>query len=64
MQATADDGLWKARKRSGQFWIHQLIPTWNQDTYHETWKAINNIIETNEFLLFNRTCLNERLLSH
>ena len=32
MQATPDDGLWRIRKRSGQFWeIHPPIPTWNQD---------------------------------
>ena len=29
-QATPDDGLWRVRKRSGQFWeIHLPIPTWN-----------------------------------
>ena len=41
MQATPDDGLWKVRNRLRQFWkIHQPIPTWNQDTYQETWKGL------------------------
>ena len=42
--------------------IHIPIPTWNQDTYQETWKDLNKIILTNVSLLFNQTCLNERLL--
>ena len=47
MQATPDDGLWKARKRWGKFGkIHPPIPTWNQDTYQETWKDPNKIIQT------------------
>ena len=41
------DGLWKVRKCSGQFWqIYPPIPTWNQDTYQETWKDIDKIIWT------------------
>ena len=45
MQATPDDDLYKVRKRSGQFWkIHPPIPTWNQDTYQETWKDLSEII--------------------
>ena len=45
MQATPDDGLWKVRKRSrkvGQ--IPPPIPTWNQDTYQETWKDPDKIL--------------------
>ena len=45
MQATFDDGLWKVRKRSGQFlFIHPLIPTWNQDIKPKTWKDLDKII--------------------
>ena len=45
MQATPDGGLWNVRKRSEQFWlIHLPIPTWNQDTYQETWKDLKTII--------------------
>ena len=45
MQATPDDGLWKVRKHSGQFWlIHPPFETWNQDTYQETLKDPNKII--------------------
>ena len=45
MQAIPDDGLWKVQKCLGQFWlIHLPIPTWNQDTYQETWKDLNKII--------------------
>ena len=45
MQTTPDDGLWKIRKRSGQFWqIHPLIRAWNIGTYDETWKDLNKII--------------------
>ena len=45
MQTTPDDGLWKVRKRLGQFWlIHPPIPNWNQNTYQETWKDLNKII--------------------
>ena len=45
MQETPDDGLWKDQKRSGQFWqIHPPIPTWNKNTYRETWKDPNKII--------------------
>ena len=45
MQGTADGGLWKVRKRSGQFWwIHLPIQTWNEETYQETWKDHNKII--------------------
>ena len=45
MQTTPDDGLWKVRKRLRQFWwVHLLIPNWNQDTYLETWKDLNKII--------------------
>ena len=47
MQATPDDGLWKVWKRSEQFFfflINSPIPTWNQDTYQETWKDLNEII--------------------
>ena len=41
MQVTPDDGLWKVWKHSVQFWlIHSPIPTWNQDTYQETWKDL------------------------
>ena len=44
MQAIPDDGLWKVRKRSERFcYIH---PTWNQDTYQETWKDLNKITYT------------------
>ena len=47
MQTVPDDGLWKVWKRSGQFWqIHPPIPTWNEDTYQETWKDLNKIILT------------------
>ena len=47
MQTTTNDGLWKVRKFSGQFWyIHPPIPTSNQDTYQKTWKDPNNIICT------------------
>ena len=32
-------------KHSGQFWqIHLPIPTWNQDTYQETWKDLKVIL--------------------
>ena len=45
MQAAPDDCLWKVQKRLGQFWeILPLIPTWNQDTYLETWKGLIKII--------------------
>ena len=45
MQVTPDDGLWKFRKRLGEFWkIHTPIPTWKQDTSQETWKDLNKII--------------------
>ena len=45
MQVTPDDGLWKVRKRSEQIWsIHPPFPTWNPDTYQETWKDLNKII--------------------
>ena len=44
MQATTDDGLWKVRKRFGQFWLNNPpIPTWNQDTYQKTWKDLKII---------------------
>ena len=47
MQATTDDGLWKVRKHSRQFWlIHPPISAWNQDTYQETWKDLHKIILT------------------
>ena len=47
MQATPDDGRWKVRKPSGQFWyIHPPIPIWNQDAYQETWKDLPKIIKT------------------
>ena len=47
MQATSDDGLWKILKCSGQFWlIYPPTPTWNQDTYQETWKDLKQIILT------------------
>ena len=47
MQATPDDGLWEVWKCSRQFLlIYQSIPTWNQDTYHETWKDLNKVIQT------------------
>ena len=43
--ATPDDGLWNVQKHSGKFWeIHTPIPTYNQDTYQETWKDLNKII--------------------
>ena len=42
MQATPNDGQWKVRKYTGQFWqIHPSIPTWNEDTYQESWKDLN-----------------------
>ena len=42
MQATPDDGIWRVRKRTRQFWkIQPLIPTWNQDSYQETRKDPN-----------------------
>ena len=45
MQVSPDDGLYKIRKFSGQFWkIYPPIPAWNQDIYQETWKALNRII--------------------
>ena len=45
MQATSADGLWKVQKHFGQFWyVNPPIPTWNQDTYQETWKDLNKII--------------------
>ena len=40
-QVTPDDGLWRVRKCTGQFCeIHLPIPTWNKDTYLETWKDL------------------------
>ena len=64
MQATLDDGLWMVRRRSRQFClIHSPIPNWNQDTYQETWKkSLIKLYRQNVSLLFNQTCLNERLL--
>ena len=45
MQATPDDGLWKARKFSWQLsYINPLIQTWNQDIYLEICKNLNKII--------------------
>ena len=45
MQATSDDGQWKVRKHSGQFWYtHPPIKTWNQDTYQEIWTDLNKTI--------------------
>ena len=45
MQATPDDGQWKAPKRSKQFWqIHPPILTWNQYTHPEAWKDLNEIV--------------------
>ena len=47
MQATPGDNLWKVQKCLGQFWlIHPPSPTWNQDSYQETWKDLNKIVET------------------
>ena len=47
MQVASDDSLNKAQNHLGQFWeIHPPIPTWNQDTYQETWKDPNQIIYT------------------
>ena len=42
MQATPDGGLQEIWKRSEQFWY--FFPTWNQDTYQETWNDLNKII--------------------
>ena len=45
MQTTPDNGLWKVRKSSGQFWyIHLPISTENKDTSQETWKDPNKNI--------------------
>ena len=50
--ATPDDGLWRVWKCSGQFWeIHLPIP-----------RILIKLYRQNLSLLFNETCLNERLL--
>ena len=45
LSSAENNGLWKVRKRSGQFWLIQpTIPTWNQNTCQGNLKDPNNII--------------------
>ena len=56
MWTTPDDGLWKVRKRSVQPETKTLISKLE--------RVLIKLYRQNVSLLFNQTCLNERLLAN
>ena len=62
-QATPDDGLGRVQKFLKQFWeIHLPIPVETKTLIRKLERILNKLYWQNLSLLFNETCLNERLL--